>query len=56
MAVRDFIGGLASLSLMLAKIILCLLFAVYDRIAERLERSAAPGEVPSDAAPALEGR
>ena len=36
MAVRDFFGGLASLGLMLVKVILCLLFVIYDRMIEAL--------------------
>lgn len=36
MAVRDLFGGLASVGLMLLKIILCLLFVVYDRMIEAL--------------------
>ena len=35
MAVRDFFAALGSLFLLLAKIILCLLFAIQDRLAER---------------------
>jgi hypothetical protein len=34
--VRDFLGGLASIGLMLLKIILCLLFVIYDRMIEAL--------------------
>ena len=36
MAVRDFFGGLASVGLLLLKIILCLLFFIYDRMIEAL--------------------
>ena len=36
MAVRDFFGGLASVGLMLLKIVLCLLFVIYDRMIEAL--------------------
>lgn len=37
-AIRDFFGGVASLFLMLAKIILCLTFVFYDSLAERRTR------------------
>ena len=36
MAVRDFFASLGSLFLLFAKIILCLLFAIQDRLAERM--------------------
>lgn len=52
MAVRDFFAGLASLFLLLAKIILCLMFAVQDRVGERLDRLRHGGRA-ADQPPAL---
>ena len=58
MSVRDFLGGVASLFLLLAKIILCLLFAIYDRLIDGLsvQEPRLPHETPRERLPAIEGR
>ncbi|MGZ8281707.1 MAG: hypothetical protein ACXWUN_02000 [Allosphingosinicella sp.] len=45
MTARDFLGGIGSVALMLAMISLCLVFAVYDDLTERL---GAVGPKPDD--------
>lgn len=53
MAAKDIAGGLASLFLLFAKIILCLMFALYDRLADQLgprTRSVAGPDRPPPAA------
>ena len=57
MAVRDFLGGLASVGLMLLKIILCLLFVLYDRMIEALVGHDLPvKQEQHPRVPALSGR
>jgi hypothetical protein len=57
MAVRDFFGGLMSVGLMLVKIVLCLLFVIYDRMIEALvRRDLSEKQEQRPRVPALSGR
>ena len=53
MALRDFFGGVASVCLLFAKIILCLMFTIYDSLEEKRGRRRRPAEA-AESLPALE--